>query len=107
MSLPNIGLCTIVHRDGYKGLRGLLTSLGLAFLACTASEISLADSKLPRASPQHSNFVPHNAPDSILECVPGFLKMLLFMCQYVCMCVCVCVSTIQGHFNQWHDIDHV
>ena len=50
-----------------RGQGGLLIPLGLAFLACTASEISLADSRLPRTCPQYSNFVPQKTLDSISE----------------------------------------
>ena len=44
--------------------------------------------------------------------VPGFLKLLLFMCQYVyvCMCVCVYVSTPRPLIMSgmiWCDIDRV
>ena len=38
----------------------------------------------------------------VAEGVPGFLKLLWFMCWYVC--ACVCVSTPEGINNQWRDM---
>ena len=35
--------------------------------------------------------------------VPGFLKLLQFVCWYVC----VCVSAPEAINNQWRDIDRV
>ena len=36
--------------------------------------------------------------------VPGFLRLLWIVCQYVCVRLSVCASTSKGINNQWHDM---